>query len=41
MPSYAVRVYGDPVLKQVARDVEHVDGSLVRLVNDMVDTMYD
>ncbi|HEY4947344.1 MAG TPA: peptide deformylase [Acidimicrobiales bacterium] len=41
MPSYAVRVYGDPVLKQVAHDVEHVDGSLVRLVNDMVETMYD
>ncbi len=41
MSSYAVRVYGDPVLKQVAHDVEHVDGSLVRLVNDMVETMYD
>jgi peptide deformylase len=41
MPSYSVRVYGDPVLKQVARDVEHVDGALVRLVDDMVETMYD
>ncbi len=41
MSAYAVRVYGDPVLKQVARDVEQVDGSLVRLVDDMVETMYD
>jgi peptide deformylase len=41
MASYSVRVYGDPVLKQVARDVDHVDGSLVRLVDDMVETMYD
>ena len=41
MSSYSVRVYGDPVLKQVARDVDHVDGSLVRLVDGMVETMYD
>ncbi len=41
MSAYAVRVYGDPVLKQVARDVEQVDGSLVRLADDMVETMYD
>jgi peptide deformylase len=41
MSSYAVRVYGDPVLKQVARDVEQFDGSLVRLVDDMVETMYE
>jgi peptide deformylase len=41
MSSYPVRVYGDPVLKQVARDVDHVDGSLVRLVDGMVETMYE
>ncbi len=40
MSSYSVRVYGDPVLKQVARNVEEVDGSLARLVDDMVETMY-
>jgi peptide deformylase len=39
--SYSVRLYGDPVLKQVARDVDLVDGSLVRLVDDMVETMYE
>lgn len=41
MPSYSVRVYGDPVLKQVAREVDRFDASLVRLVDDMVETMYD
>jgi peptide deformylase len=41
MSSYSVRTYGDPVLKQAAREVDKVDGALVRLVDDMVDTMYD
>jgi peptide deformylase len=41
MSTYSVRVYGDPVLKQVARDVDQLDGSLARLVEDMVETMYD
>ena len=40
MPSYSVRLYGDPVLKQVARPVDEIDGSLARLVDDMVETMY-
>ena len=40
MSTYSVRVYGDPVLKQVARDVDQFDGSLARLVEDMVETMY-
>jgi peptide deformylase len=40
MTSYSVRQYGDPVLKQVARPVDDIDGSLVRLVDDMVETMY-
>jgi peptide deformylase len=41
MSAYSIRVYGDPVLKQVAREVDQVDGSLARLVEDMVQTMYD
>ena len=41
MAAYPVRVYGDPVLKQAAREVDEVDASLVRLVDDMVETMYD
>ena len=40
MASYTVRTYGDPVLKQVARQVDQIDGSLARLVDDMVETMY-
>ena len=38
---YRIRHYGDPVLKQVAADVTDIDGSLVRLVDDMLETMYD
>lgn len=41
MSKYSVRQYGDPVLKQVAREVDDVDGALVRLVDEMVDTMYE
>jgi peptide deformylase len=41
MSSFPVRIYGDPVLKQVAHEVDHVDGTLVRLVDNMVETMYD
>lgn len=38
---YRIRHYGDPVLKQVAKDVTNIDGALVRLVDDMLETMYD
>ena len=41
MSSYAVRTYGDPVLRQVATPVDDVDGALVKLVDDMVETMYE
>jgi peptide deformylase len=41
MSTYTVRVYGDPVLKQVAREVDQFDGSLTNLVEGMVETMYD
>ena len=41
MSSYAVRTYGDPVLRQMAKPVENVDGALVKLVDDMVETMYE
>ena len=39
--SFVVRTYGDPVLRQVAKPIENVDGALVQLVDDMVDTMYE
>lgn len=38
---YRIRQYGDPVLKQVAKEVTDIDGALVRLVDDMLETMYD
>ncbi len=38
---YRIRQYGDPVLKQVAKDVTDIDGALVRLVDDMLETMYE
>ncbi|MFT7473696.1 MAG: peptide deformylase [Verrucomicrobiales bacterium] len=38
---YRIRQYGDPVLKQVARDVTDIDGALVTLVEDMLETMYE
>ncbi len=37
---YEIRVIGDPVLKQQAADVTDIDGRLVQLVDDMVETMY-
>ena len=41
MAGYTIRLYGDPVLKQRAAEVNSVDGALVRLVDDMVQTMYE
>ena len=40
MAPYEIRVIGDPVLKQRADDVTDIDGRLVRLVDDMIATMY-
>jgi peptide deformylase len=39
--TYPIRLFGDPVLRQRASEVENVDGSLVRLAEDMIQTMYD
>jgi peptide deformylase len=38
--AYVIRVFGDPVLKQRAAEVHDIDDSLVRLAEDMVETMY-
>ncbi len=40
VPTYNIRVFGDPVLRQRAREIENVDGRLVRLAEDMIETMY-
>ncbi|MFV1991610.1 MAG: peptide deformylase [Acidimicrobiales bacterium] len=36
---YEIRLIGDPVLRQVANEIENIDSSLVALSNDMVLTM--
>ena len=38
---YEIRVFGDPVLKRVAEEVEDIDGALVDTCNDMLDAMYE
>jgi peptide deformylase len=40
MASYDIRIIGDPVLKTRVREVEEIDGSVARLVDDMLETMY-
>jgi peptide deformylase len=40
MAPYDIRIIGDPVLKTRVRDVEEIDGSVARLVDDMLETMY-
>ena len=41
MAPHAIRIIGDPVLKQKAADVTRVDGALAKLIDDMFVTMYD
>jgi peptide deformylase len=38
---HAIRIIGDPVLKQKTADVTKVDAAFVKLVDDMFVTMYD
>jgi peptide deformylase len=37
--SYNIRTFGDPVLKSQASPVDDVDGRIIRLVDDMFDTL--
>lgn len=41
MATYTIRQYGDPVLKTPTREVVEIDGSVARLVDDMLATMYE
>ncbi len=41
MAAYDIRIIGDPVLRQVAHDVTEIDDALIRLADDMIETMYD
>ena len=38
---YAIRIVGDPVLRQRAEEVTEIDGRLAKLCEDMIETMYD
>src|SRR5271157_2196100 len=40
MPELTIRQYGDPVLRERARDVEDIDGAVASLVDSMIETMY-
>lgn len=40
VPGYAIRTYGDPVLRQRAPEVDEIDGRIAQLANDMIETMY-
>ena len=41
MAIYPIRTFGDPVLRTSAAKIEHDYGSLQRLVDDMLETMYE
>src|SRR5260370_16297533 len=40
MATFPIREFGDPVLKERCAEVTEIDGALVRLANDMIETMY-
>lgn len=37
----SIRIYPDPILKQVAKSIEAVDEAVVAVIQDLVDTMVD
>jgi peptide deformylase len=41
VPPFSIRIVGDPVLRQRAAEVTDIDGRLVRMVEDMFETMYE
>ena len=41
MAIFPIRTFGDPVLRIAAEPVTEIDGSVERLVEDMIETMYD
>jgi len=38
--TFTIRQYGDPVLRQRTQEVDEIDGSLDRLIEAMLETMY-
>ncbi|MGA2529116.1 MAG: peptide deformylase [Acidimicrobiales bacterium] len=41
MAIFPIRVFGDPVLRQRAAEIDDIDGRIVRLSEEMVETMRD
>jgi peptide deformylase len=41
MSAFAIRLYGDPVLGEVTREIAEIDGRVAQLAADMLETMYD
>jgi peptide deformylase len=39
--AYAIRLYGDPVLKQVAAPIDNIDGTVKALADAMIESMYE
>jgi peptide deformylase len=37
---YTIRIFGDPVLRQRATEIDKVDDKLIKLAEDMIETMY-
>lgn len=41
MAGYDIRIFGDPVLRQVSNELTDIDGTIAKLVEDMIPTMYE
>jgi peptide deformylase len=39
--AHEIRIYGDPVLKTKAAEITNIDGTLVRLAEEMIEVMYE
>jgi len=39
--TFTIRQYGDPVLKRRTLEVAEIDGKIAKLVDNMLDTMYE
>jgi peptide deformylase len=40
VPGHTIRTYGDPVLRHPVADIGEIDGSLKKLADEMIETMY-
>jgi peptide deformylase len=40
MTTFSIRQYGDPVLRQVTREIDEIDARVARLAEDMIETMH-